>query len=82
MPADLPREGGRFDLAIALRILAASNQIPQDQLNDYEFLRIFRRIGFIRRTSYYSRGLSFAISTVKVGRSLIITSACKKNFSL
>jgi Predicted ATPase with chaperone activity len=27
-PADLPKEGGRFDLAIALGILAASNQIP------------------------------------------------------
>ncbi|WP_157870976.1 magnesium chelatase domain-containing protein [Candidatus Coxiella mudrowiae] len=25
-PADLPREGWRFDLAIALEILAASNQ--------------------------------------------------------
>ena len=27
-PADLPKEGGRFDLAIALGILAASQQIP------------------------------------------------------
>src|SRR5690625_6978248 len=27
-PADLPKEGGRFDLAIALGILAASEQIP------------------------------------------------------
>lgn len=27
-PADLPKEGGRFDLAIALGILAASGQIP------------------------------------------------------
>lgn len=28
-PADLPKEGGRFDLAIALGILAASGQIPK-----------------------------------------------------
>lgn len=35
-PADLPKEGGRFDLAIALGILAASGQIPSDQLNQYE----------------------------------------------
>ncbi|CAG7857366.1 Competence protein ComM [biofilm metagenome] len=35
-PADLPKEGGRFDLAIALGILAASGQIPGDQLNQYE----------------------------------------------
>lgn len=36
-PADLPKEGGRFDLAIALGILAASGQLPTDQLNRYEF---------------------------------------------
>ena len=35
-PADLPKEGGRFDLAIALGILAASDQIPKKQLADYE----------------------------------------------
>ncbi len=38
-PADLPKEGGgRFDLAIALGILAASKQIPSDDLLKYEFL--------------------------------------------
>lgn len=37
-PADLPKEGGRFDLAIALGILAASGQIPKDQLTRYECL--------------------------------------------
>ena len=36
-PADLPKESGRFDLPIALGILAASGQIPGDQLNLYEF---------------------------------------------
>ena len=35
-PADLPKEGGRFDLAIALGILAASDQIPKNQLEQYE----------------------------------------------
>lgn len=35
-PADIPKEGGRFDLAIALGILAASGQIPHKQLNQYE----------------------------------------------
>ncbi len=35
-PADLPKEGGRFDLAIALGILAASEQIPKTQLAQYE----------------------------------------------
>lgn len=37
-PADLPKEGGRFDLAIALGILAASRQIPSDKLSEYEFV--------------------------------------------
>jgi len=37
-PADLPKEGGRFDLPIALGILSASGQIPGEHLKQYEFL--------------------------------------------
>ena len=37
-PADLPKEGGRYDLAIALGILAASGQVPEDKLADCEFI--------------------------------------------
>ncbi|HCK92148.1 MAG TPA: hypothetical protein DHW71_04125 [Gammaproteobacteria bacterium] len=37
-PADLPKEGGRFDLAIAIGMLAASGQIPLDNLDQYEFI--------------------------------------------
>lgn len=36
-PADLPKESGRFDLPIALGILAASGQIPSNRLTEYEF---------------------------------------------
>ncbi len=36
-PADLPKESGRFDLPIALGILAASHQIPGNQFDQYEF---------------------------------------------
>ncbi len=36
-PADLPKESGRFDLPIALGILAASGQIPSKHLAEYEF---------------------------------------------
>ena len=36
-PADLPKDSGRFDLPIALGILAASGQIDGDALADYEF---------------------------------------------
>lgn len=36
-PADLPKDSGRFDLPIALGILAASGQIPAVQLQGWEF---------------------------------------------
>ena len=36
-PADLPKESGRFDLPIALGILAASRQIRGDALDRHEF---------------------------------------------
>jgi magnesium chelatase family protein len=36
-PADLPKESGRFDLPIAIGILAASGQIPDGELHKYEF---------------------------------------------
>ncbi len=37
-PAELPKDGGRFDLAIALGILAAGGQLPRDALQGREFL--------------------------------------------
>jgi len=37
-PADLPKDGGRFDLPIALGILAANGGIPRDALADHEFI--------------------------------------------
>lgn len=37
-PADLPKEGGRYDLPMAIAILVASEQLPADRLNHYEFL--------------------------------------------
>ena len=36
-PADLPKESGRFDLPIALGILAASGQIDASRLDGFEF---------------------------------------------
>jgi magnesium chelatase family protein len=36
-PADLPKESGRFDLPIAIGILAASGQLPTQGLDAYEF---------------------------------------------
>jgi magnesium chelatase family protein len=47
-PADLPKEGGRFDLAIALGILVASDQIPQRALAGLEVLGELSLSGEIR----------------------------------
>ncbi|MGE5027180.1 MAG: YifB family Mg chelatase-like AAA ATPase, partial [Betaproteobacteria bacterium] len=47
-PADLPKESGRFDLPIALGILAASGQIAPDLLADYEFAGELALTGALR----------------------------------
>ena len=36
-PADLPKESGRFDLPIAIGILAATEQVKTDHLAEHEF---------------------------------------------
>lgn len=66
-PADLPKEGGRYDLAIALGILAASEQIPT-QLEQYEFLGELALSGQVRPV----RGaISAAMATHNSHRELI-----------
>ena len=47
-PADLPKEGGRYDLAIAIGILAASGQIPDDHIDQMEFLGELALSGEVR----------------------------------
>lgn len=50
-PADLPKDGGRFDLAIALGMLAASGQVPREKLDDCEFLGELALSGELRCVS-------------------------------
>ena len=47
-PADLPKDSGRFDLPIALGILAASGQIEAARLADYEFAGELSLTGALR----------------------------------
>src|SRR6201996_3790519 len=47
-PADLPKESGRFDLPIALGILAASGQIPAASLGEREFAGELSLTGALR----------------------------------
>lgn len=68
-PADLPKEGGRFDLPIALGILAATNQIPRDCLKDYEFAGELALTGELRGIH---ATLPMALAVANSGRALII----------
>lgn len=68
-PADLPKGGGRYDLAIALGILAASSQIPAKVLQHYEFLGELGLSGELRATQ---GALSAAIQCSRVNRTLVI----------
>jgi len=68
-PADLPKDGGRFDLPIALGILAASSQIPTDKLDQYEFHGELALSGELRPIK---GTLPAALHTKQSQRSLII----------
>ena len=47
-PADLPKDGGRFDLPIAIGILVASGQVPAAKLDEHEFIGELALSGAIR----------------------------------
>ena len=47
-PADLPKEGGRFDLPIAIGILAASDQLDGSRLKQFEFVGELALTGELR----------------------------------
>jgi len=71
-PADLPKEGGRFDLPIALGVLAASGQIPPERLATLEVLGELSLTGEIRAV----RGaLPAALKCTETGRGLLIPTA-------
>lgn len=68
-PADLPKESGRFDLPIALGILAASGQIPMDKLDQYEWAGELALTGELRPV----RGaLAMTYSASQSGRSFVL----------
>ena len=68
-PADLPKEGGRFDLAIALGILSASGQLPANALALHEFLAELALDGSLRAV----RGsVASAIAATTSGRRLVL----------
>lgn len=68
-PADLPKEGGRFDLPIALGILAASGQINTDSLHNKEFVGELALTGELRPIVGV---LSASLAATKDGHSLYV----------
>ncbi|WP_367987725.1 YifB family Mg chelatase-like AAA ATPase [Vibrio sp. NTOU-M3] len=68
-PADLPKEGGRFDLPIALGILAASEQIPTTNLQGKEFIGELALSGELRPVKGV---LPAALAAIRTQRSLVV----------
>ena len=71
-PADLPKESGRYDLPIALGILAATGQIPANRLAEYEYAGELALTGELRPI----RGaLAMTYRAVDSGRAFILPEA-------
>lgn len=68
-PADLPKEGGRFDLPIAMGILAASEQLPTHALSQYEFIGELALSGGLRPVRAV---LPAAVAARDAGRILVV----------
>ncbi|TDV64435.1 YifB family Mg chelatase-like AAA ATPase [Pseudomonas sp. LP_7_YM] len=68
-PADLPKDGGRFDLAIALGLLAASGQLPTLALEGIECLGELALSGAIRPVQGV---LPAALAAREAGHTLIV----------
>ena len=66
-PGDLPKQGSHFDLAIAVSILLASNQLKQFDASQYEFSGELTLSGELRAIRLI---LPFALATQKAKRTL------------
>lgn len=71
-PADLPKDGGRFDLPIALGILAASGHVPRDVLPHCEFMGELALSGELRPVSGVLPAL---LQAQRAGRQAIVPRA-------
>ncbi len=69
-PADLPKSGGRFDLPIAMGLLAASSQLDSGLLDRYEFIGELALGGELRGVT---GALPTALATQGSGRGLVVS---------
>lgn len=78
-PADLPKESGRFDLPIALAILAASGQLPAERLAGCEFAGELALTGELRPI----RGaLAMALTASREGHAFVLPEASAREAAL
>ncbi|NNC99652.1 MAG: YifB family Mg chelatase-like AAA ATPase [Gammaproteobacteria bacterium] len=68
-PADIPKTGSRFDLPIAIGILAASGQLPATDLSAFEFIGELALDGQLRQVSGV---LPTALACGQVPRRLVV----------
>lgn len=68
-PADLPKDGGRYDLPIALALLAASEQLSIDKLDQYEFVGELALTGALRGVP---GAISSAMEALKSGKKIVV----------
>lgn len=71
-PADLKKNGGRFDLPIALGVLAAGNLIPADKLGDLEF---YGELGLNGDVHPVPGMLPAALRAAETGRAVMVPRA-------
>ncbi len=71
-PADMRKSGGRYDLAIALGILAARRQIPKQRLSELEFYGELALSGELRRVPGM---LPAVMKAARTGRGVIVPEA-------
>lgn len=68
-PADLPKEGGRYDLPIAVALLVASEQLTTHKLDQYELVGELALTGVLRGVP---GAISSATEAIRVGRGIIV----------
>jgi len=78
-PADIPKGGGSFDLAIAIGILVASEQIPVKSLDEFEFIGELALSGELRHVNGV---LPISVAVSHQNRALVLPLACAEEASM
>jgi magnesium chelatase family protein len=80
-PADLPKESGRFDLPIALGILAADGQLDAERLARHEFAGELSLAGELRPVRG-ALALALALRRQRTARALVLPAASAREAAL